>query len=120
MGGSLDAKSGHFEKRLIRCRRVPGNRNCDSAFQPISIGFSVERDDTGSTEAKIVLQGEACTFDLRFVRRSAQLTSQLVALGKAGRSDRVPLGEQAAARIDEIGRAVQQECRDRSRMPSSA
>ena len=63
-------------------------------------------DDTGATEAKVMLEGDACIGHLALLSHASQLPAQLSALGKTCGTERVSLGDQTTARVDNASATV--------------
>ena len=61
----------------------------------------VDRKDTGTTKAKIVLQGDASALDLALHCHASELPAKLRALGQASSPKRVTLRDETTARIDD-------------------
>jgi hypothetical protein len=69
-------------------------------------GRLVHGHHAGAAQAEVVLQRDPRAIDLALAGGAAQLVGQFVALGQAGRAQRVPLGQQAAGRIGDDLAAV--------------
>src|SRR5215217_3442169 len=59
----------------------------------------VDRDDGGTAETDVVLEGRGGALHLAGIGVAAQLPGELAALGEAGRAEGVALGDQAARRV---------------------
>src|SRR5690242_6194291 len=95
-----------------RCGRISLSTNCRTALwtirsvsdhsimAPLTLGALVGGDDGGAAQPDVVLQCGADVVDLTLVGCPAQLPGQFGALRQAGGAQRVPLGDQAAGRVD--------------------
>jgi len=68
-------------------------------FHSLLVGALIERDDAGTAQAEVVLQGEPGVRYLTRAGLAAQLLDELGTLGEARGTERVTLGQQAARRI---------------------
>ena len=64
-----------------------------------SLSRLIQGHDTGTAESKIMLKSGFRTFNLSLAGVTAELTDKFITLGKTGRAEWVPLGEQPAGRV---------------------